>query len=420
MLLLLGAAPDTGNQGVSALNLATISGLKKRGFKEFAVADHGRGVRTDSDGQVRVGVTHNRRLWRGDCLRTVAASTRFYGFGSPSARAFLTAQAVLDVSGGDSFTDLYGARRFEAMTLAKRVALRASRPLILLPQTLGPFHDPARRAVAASILREATGVWVRDKRSESLLANLLGDAFDPRRHHRGPDMAVLLPRKAPDAVPSSLYNWLAPGRTFPVVGLNVSGLLYQNEEEARGRYGLATSHRDQIEAAARAVLDSDPEMRLLLVSHVVRPKGDPESDFDAANALVDRLPTKYSHRVAVLPQNFDSCELKWLISNLDWFAGARMHATIGAFSSGVPTLGLAYSDKAAGVFDECGYGNQVADLRTLDARALAERVSNSVTNREAIRADLCRGLSTLKERAEAQMDAIAQMIATSTTPQLAA
>jgi hypothetical protein len=83
--------------------------------------------------------------------------------------------------------------------------------------------------------------------------------------------------------------------------------------------------------------------------------------------LVARLGDLAGDRVAVLGGRPNAMELKWTLSRLDWFAGARMHATIGAFSSGVPTLGLGYSDKAQGVFAECGIGDEVADLRRLDA-----------------------------------------------------
>jgi polysaccharide pyruvyl transferase WcaK-like protein len=104
-------------------------------------------------------------------------------------------------------------------------------------------------------------------------------------------------------------------------------------------------------------------------------------------------------------------ELKWTLSRLDWFAGARMHATIGAFSSGVPTLGLGYSDKAAGVFTECGIGDEVADLRHLDARALGSRALASFRDREDGRADLAARVGALKTRAEREMDDIARQVA---------
>ena len=412
MVLILGAAPNTGNQGVSALGQSAVAGLQARGVSDIALADHGRGVRPAGAAgpTTLVGLTHNRRLWRGDCLRTVALTAQLGGVGSASARAILNARAVLDVSGGDSFTDLYGPHRFRSMTLAKRVVLNAGRPLILLPQTLGPFRSKMAKVEAARILAAARAVFVRDRRSEDLLVEILGPLFDPARHRRGPDMAVLLASKAPKSLPGPLATWLAPDRNAPVAGLNVSGLLCNAPSEARARYGLAADHPEQVEAAARAILDSDPAMRLVLVSHVIRPTGDAESDHDAACALARKLDADYLGRVLVAPQDLSASELKGLISRLDWFAGARMHATIAGFSTGVPTLGLGYSDKAQGVFEECGFGKHVADLRTHDPRDVAARVSASLAQRAATAAELARGLPLVKARAEAQMDAIAATV----------
>ncbi len=230
MITLLNAAPDTGNQGVSALCLSALSGLAKRGMGPLAVADHGRGVRPDDFGFAevrRLGLTRGRRYWRGDNLSTVRALARIGGWPSASARTILASRAVLDVSGGDSFTDLYGPRRFRAMVETKRLALDNGLPLILLPQTLGPFRDPANLAEAAGILRAARAVWVRDAASHAFLREALGADFDPDRHRLGLDMAVALPARTPASLPVALSTWLSPARGFPVAGLNVSGLLAQ-------------------------------------------------------------------------------------------------------------------------------------------------------------------------------------------------
>ena len=40
---------------------------------------------------------------------------------------------------------------------------------------------------------------------------------------------------------------------------------------------------------------------------------------------------------------------------MDYFIGARMHATIGAFSSGVITIPFAYSRKFQGLYEKIGY-----------------------------------------------------------------
>ncbi|NUB46456.1 polysaccharide pyruvyl transferase family protein [Fertoebacter nigrum] len=409
MITLLNAAPDTGNQGVSALCLSALAGLAARDTGPLAVADHGRGVRMDDMGFARVsrlGLTHNRRFWRGESLATVRALARIGGGPSASARMIAGSRAILDVSGGDSFTDLYGPRRFRAMVLTKRLALDNGLPLILLPQTLGPFRDPANRAEAVAILAAARAVWVRDAASFDFLRDALGRRFDADRHRLGLDMAVALPCREPADLSPRLRVWTSCARGFPVAGLNVSGLLAQDAAGAQTAFGLADRHDHQIEAAARAALDHHPRLRLLLVPHVHRDLGDRESDLAASLALKARLDGDYPDRVEVLPGRLDAMELKWVLSRLSWFAGARMHATIGAFSSGTPTLGLGYSDKAAGVFAQCGIGDHVADLRRLDAQELAQAVRASLTMREATRRDLAERLPGLMDRAEAQMDAI--------------
>ena len=77
----------------------------------------------------------------------------------------------------------------------------------------------------------------------------------------------------------------------------------------------------------------------------------------------------------------------------------------------MPTLGLGYSDKAQGVFSECGIGDEVADLRSLDERALAHRALASFQDRGRQRADLARRIGALRARAEHEMDEIVRQIA---------
>ena len=410
MITLLNAAPDTGNQGVSALCHSVVSGLTKRGRTNVVVADHGRGRRRANWGYASVdlvGLTHTNRLWRQDCLRTAHAMVRAGGGISPAARTVVRSRAVLDISGGDSFTDIYGPKRFEAMVLTKRLALDAGVPLILLPQKLGPFENPANQAVAVKVLRRAKSVWVRDAQSFDFLQNALGNWFDPERHRLGVDVAVALPEREPKKLAANLWLLLRPNRGFALAGLNVSGLLCNDANAARDRFGLAGIHTAQIEAVARKLLISDPNLRLLLVPHVHRPDADPESDLGAARWLRKRLGPLAAGRVSVVEEKLDAMELKWVLARLDWFTGARMHSTIGAFTSGVPTLGLGYTDKAQGVFDQCGIGEEVADLRRLGSRALANCAMASFATRSKSRSYLASRLGDIRSRAAQDMDIVA-------------
>ncbi len=417
MDLLFGAAPDTANQGVTALCHALVHGLAARGIGPVTVVDHGRTLRRErwaiGSGEIpveRLGISATRRVWRGDCLATVALATRLGGAGNPRAEAIRTARTVLDASGGDSFTDLYGPRRFEAITLPKELAVAAGRRLVLLPQTIGPFRDAARRRRAARVLAAAEAVFTRDGRSLSALRELLGGAFDPARHRAGIDMAVLLPPRSPAALlPPEVSAWLA-GAPGPVAGLNVSGLLWNEAAAARARFGLAADYRATAEAIARAIL-ADGDARLLLVPHVTVAEDHPEADARACRDLAARLAADFPGRVLTLPNGLTAGELKSVIGRLDWFCGARMHATIAALSSAVPVLGLAYSDKIEGVFEACGLTGAVADLRALTAAEVAEVAADSIALRAGAARRLAAGAPALAARAEAQMDTIAAIVA---------
>lgn len=391
--------------------------MAARGIGPIAVADHGRGPRAERwvfDGHARdvtlFGLTHTRRYYRGDCLTTAKTLMPVGGLFSASARLLAKSEVIMDVSGGDRFTDLYGPKRFAAMTMQKLLALDNGKPLILLPQTLGPFRAEANREVAADILRRASAVFVRDAVACDVLRDMVGDAFDSERHRKGPDMTVLLPQSEPADIPPELAAWLADRDDHPIAGLNVSGLLCQNPQEAQKTYGLANLHTEQIYVAARALLDGDPALRLLLVPDVLRAPDDPESDWAASVALKQRLGAAFADRVQVLPQTMNATELKWVIARLDWFAGARMHATIAGFSSGVPTLGLGYSHKAEGVFAECGIGTDVADLRVLNVSEVGEKVAQSIARRNEMRVELSDLLPGIKARAAEQMDRLAGII----------
>ena len=48
---------------------------------------------------------------------------------------------------------------------------------------------------------------------------------------------------------------------------------------------------------------------------------------------------------------------------MDFFVGARMHATIGAFSSGVPVVPMAYSRKFNGLFIDTLDYPYICDMR---------------------------------------------------------
>ena len=408
-LCLFGAAGDTGNLGVSALKDSVLGAIARFApDTKVTVFDNGWGVRPAEArfeggpfAYERCGARMSRRYHRRESYANMRVSSFFGGLGNPGVRAVREADAIWDISGGDSFGDVYGERTLRMISEPKRMALREARPLVLLPQTYGPFRTPKGRALARRILSASRLAWARDQHSFEALKTLLEADFDPERHRAGVDVAFALEAREPARpLPELAASWLRE-RDRPVVGINVSGLIY-NDPAAAERFGLSAEYRELLRALAERFL-RETEARVLFVSHVLPTQVLAESDLDAARDLSAALDGAFSGRWALLPAGLDQSETKWVLGQLDWFCGTRMHATIGSMSSRVPTAGLAYSLKMQGVFETCGQGARVADLRRLDTAAALDEVWHSWEEREASRAILEREVPAVHDRSLAQL-----------------
>ncbi len=410
---LLGAAPDTGNLGVSALSRAVAISIKARiPNLDLCIFDNGRGLRR---GNLQVGseqwpirmcgLSNSRRIYRRESIANMLLSQILPGIKNPGVHTLAQSRAVLDISGGDSFTDLYGPRRFSLISGPKQIALREQRPLILLPQTYGPFRNKKSRAQAADIVRRCHSAWARDRHSFEILSELLGPEFDPRRHHCGVDVAFLLPAMAPANMDRRIRSWL-DGEQGEVVGLNVSGLIFNGGNDAARQYGIVANYPMVLQQLVERLL-AETDVNILLIPHVQVSPDECESDLRACRHLLQRLGPRVAGRVKILDGEYNEMEIKWVIARLGWFCGTRMHATIAALSSGVPTAAIAYSDKTRGVFATCNQQEQVFDPRTLDSGDLLDAVYQAFQCRNSLRVPLSEQLPEVMAQAHQQMDKIA-------------
>ncbi len=412
-----GAALDTGNLGVSALCYATLYQLTTYDpTSEVTVFDYGRGCRDQqidfgNDKKCRFrsqGAFYSRRYYRTENIQLMQIAGYFGGFGNPGIKIIAESDAVLDISGGDSFTDLYGYRRFTSVILPKKIAIQQKRPLVLLPQTYGPFINSACEKKASEIIKKAHCAWARDSRSYDVLKKMLGSSFDPTRHQCGVDVAFGLPTMHPRTLPLDLAGILASD--LPKIGINVSGLIYNDFAKAKQQFGFKADYKQALLRLIQRFL-TDTQCIIVLVPHVVTPKGHYESDMDACLDLISLIGNQDGHdRLLTCPEYDNPCEVKWLISKLDWFCGTRMHATIAALSSGVPVSAISYSPKTLGVFETCGQGEYVADPQQMDTDELTEHLWSSWQTRHNAKDYYAQKLPNVKLQVAAQVDNIFKLL----------
>ena len=313
-------------------------------------------------------------------------------------KAISSCDAVFDIGEGDSFSDIYGAKRLIKLLVSKGMALGGRVPLILSPQTIGPFKADWATRTSAWAMKKSTMVFARDHQSFDVLKQL----NTPNRDEVI-DVAFALPfeRKTEHRDPSKL-----------AVGLSVSALLHHGGYEgSANQFGLRADYKALTDRLIRTLLERGHEVHL--VPHVI-PTGFPaEDDYTVSEELQQQYP-----ELKLAPRFKGPIEAKSYISGMDFFVGARMHATIGAFSAGVPVVPLAYSRKFAGLYQSLDY-HRVVDLKTEGTDSALELVLSHLENREQLKMEVAASSAIIRRKLDAYSAALEQILASLQQPQAA-
>jgi polysaccharide pyruvyl transferase WcaK-like protein len=264
------------------------------------------------------------------------------------------------VSGGDSFSDLYGWTRFLYVALPQILVVVLRKRLVLLPQTFGPFRHGWTRLVAKWIVLHAERAWSRDRNS---LADLIGGTMHPINalYRFCFDLGFGIDSRAPkhtEVEGICLDNI----RQQNLIGINVSGLLVQDGRSGRNQFNIRANYCELVCAVIGTLLAS-PGASALLIPHVYGSGINSESDALACEQIFAELRAKYPGRIGVLRGEYDPNEIRYLIGRCGFFVGSRMHACIAAVSQCIPAVSIAYSDKFLGVMRPVGVDALVADAR---------------------------------------------------------
>lgn len=150
---------------------------------------------------------------------------------------------------------------------------------------------------------------------------------------------------------------------FDCVGVNVSNFVTSD-------VGLDTMMGKNIINLINYILDYT-KLHIVFFPHVFWPEQD---DRVTSDIFTDYY--KKSARVHMLDTyKMNYCQIRYAISKLSYFIGARTHAMISAYSMCVPSLALGYSVKSKGIAKDLG----MPDYTVLDYRSLSSE--EDVVNR---------------------------------------
>lgn len=240
---------------------------------------------------------------------------------------------VIDTGAGDSFADIYGIRRLAEMSAMRRLVSSVGVPLLMGPQTVGPFQHWISRLLARESVRGATAIIARDSISAERASNIYRG-----RVALGSDVVFLLD---PPQIGPSLD-----------VVLNVSGLLWDKNPHVDWNFYRESTYRfaTGVQAKGRG---------LTLLAHVI---DSPSADNDIH--AVDQLSKQLNGAVEVIrPDCLNTA--RSALAGAQVVVASRMHAALNALSSGVPAVAWAYSRKFEPLLTDLGWPH-LHDLRSRD------------------------------------------------------
>jgi len=305
---------------------------------------------------------------------------------SPSMiKQFRRCDIIIDATGGDSFSDIYGMKNFIAIFILKYFSILSGVPVILAPQTIGPYKHTISNKIANLYLRFVKHIFLRDKLSLKEIAINCHSKLTVAS-----DMAFVLPYKRNLLDKQDTYN----------IGFNISGLLYNDG------YKLNNPSKFSYKQMCDEIIDQllKKGYHIYMVPHVVGRDEGIDNDFHICKEMC-----RVNDKLKMSPYFNNPIEAKDFISGLDFFIGSRMHATIAAISSGVATVPIAYSRKFRGVFQPLGY-DVCLDATRMSTEEIIDKVLFYVTKKDELQVKAQQSTLIAQQRLEKYQEYISLLL----------
>jgi colanic acid/amylovoran biosynthesis protein len=276
--------------------------------------------------------------------------------------------AVLSL-GGDNYSLDYGIPQL--FTDLDDIVLEKKKPLILWGSSVGPFDAlPEYERYMIDHLKKINGIYAR----EPVTVDYLTKHGIHDNVHQVADPAFLMDPMEPQVEDKRLII------DEDAIGINLSPLMAE--------YLTGGDIKKWEHAAANIIssISKKTSRSIYLVPHVTIRDW---NDFTFLETVWNMLDPQIKSRIILIPPDYNAAEIKWIISQMALFAGARTHATIAALSSQIPTLSFAYSIKAYGINrDIFGHEEYCLGPYQLKPEIVTTRIESMLMNQNLIRAEL--------------------------------
>lgn len=392
------------NAGDAAIVLATANILRRRGVSSIRVAS--RHIDSDRDFYQRYGLEavpasvtfpvkgQTNDLWRGvtfvwSALAAVLLTLAFQlspriAIGAShavglSGFAFLAMADTVVLCGGGY---LYSPDSRLNLTLlhcalTRWLARWLGKPLLMMPQSIGPFRRRSDELIAAAALQAVDRIVVREEQSAAEARRLVGSS---REIVVCPDIA--------------LYGWerpgACPGRANEGQPESV-GLIAMDWTWAR-RAGRADLSRyiDKLAELITHLGETGLHVRLLSSSFV---PAEGQDDQEIAAGVLARSQVHDTERAGIDHDATDVEGLRSALRDQTIVVSTRLHGALLAMVEGRPAVTLAYQPKATATYQLLGLSELCLDVQTFSVKELAQKVDMILGRLKEYEEEIARAVS---------------------------
>jgi len=247
------------------------------------------------------------------------------------------------------------------------------KPVVVFPNSIGPFRTPVGRLFAKVILQNVDLVMLRELYSYRLFKQL--SIQTP--HVLTTDVVLLL------EYPERRRDLTAPGC---VVGVCPALYTSSFSKEERRRYVLA--HSMTLDWLVR-----EQSYQVVFLPHEIS-SVKLDDDLGLSRAIMDKM--KHHDRAEIVEiqsiEEFNRC-----ISQLDFLITSRMHPAVLACANRVPAVMVVYDHKQAGFFDQLDLSDYAVNIKQITKAQLMNKVSLLLCQKDKVRKQLDQRVPILQE-----------------------
>lgn len=272
---------------------------------------------------------------------------------------------VLDLN-GDSYSSIYKKATYRAC-LKILIAHALKKEIVFLPQSFGPFETTFSKMFFKYTLKRVNKIFYRERYTKKLLEDLKIENC-----YFFYDSAFYLNHEESEKNRKKIKQ-----NDKRTVGVCLS--------ESISDYSRKSSdYQKYINIFHNFISEFDKSFNFILIPHVYQDWKAGKDDRLIHRKLKKSL--EENNRIAIdsIEEDLNPRELKWLISQCDFFIGSRMHSNIAALSMDTPCIAISYSHKYKGIMEIFSMGKYVIEFCDLEFQTLNSKFQQLLLGEENI------------------------------------